>query len=55
MASNLAYGRPINGQKEIAAVKNPGPFSTHWRVKEGIFIHKDDPSDFHSDYSHTEL
>ncbi|KAF0771916.1 stromal cell-derived factor 2 [Aphis craccivora] len=55
MASSLSYGRPINGQKEIAAVKNPGPFSTHWRVKEGIFIHKDEPNDFHSDYLHTEL
>ncbi|XP_050542667.1 stromal cell-derived factor 2 [Daktulosphaira vitifoliae] len=54
MASSLSYGRPISGQKEIAAVKNPGPFSTHWRVKEGIFIHTDESNEFHSDY-HTEL
>jgi dolichyl-phosphate-mannose--protein O-mannosyl transferase len=55
MASSLSYGRPINGQREIAAVKNPGPFSTHWKVKEGIFIHKDEPTDFHSDFAHSEL
>ncbi|XP_050433413.1 stromal cell-derived factor 2 [Adelges cooleyi] len=54
MASSLSYGRPISGQREIAAVKNPGPFSTHWRVKEGIFIHTDEPVDFHSDF-HSEL
>lgn len=54
MASSLSYGRPINGQKEIAAVKNPAPFSTHWRVREGIFIHKDEPNEFH-DFSHSEL
>lgn len=55
MASSLSYGRPINGQKEIAAVKNPKSFSTYWRVKEGIFIHQDEQTDFHSDYPHTEL
>jgi len=54
IASSLSYGRPINGQKEIAAVKNPGPFSSHWRVKEGIFIHTNELSDFHSDV-HSEL
>lgn len=55
IASSLSYGRPINGQREIAAVKNPGSFSSHWRVKEGVFIHKDEPSEFHSDLHHTEL
>lgn len=55
MASSLSYGRPINGQREIAAVKNPDPFSTYWRVNEGIFIHQDEQPDLHSDYSHSEL
>lgn len=48
------FGRPINGQMEVAGVHNSYG-SVHWQTMEGVFLHEPDLAAKHIHDAHTEL